>query len=145
MINRLSFPTAPGTVEMNAEYVPTGFGRGGPSGPDAVQGVALHARYETPEQAEAAAALFPKSCRVRVGTLGTYTGLGTPDYRTFTLHTIHVSITLSADKVNGGRNETGIKRYRSIMKAINKAGLAVEWVAGCGNSYASQADFENAL
>lgn len=143
MTSRLSFPTTPGAVEMNAEYVSSSRTDGGPGH---VQGFALHARYETPEQAEAAAALFPKSCRIRTGRLSTYVGtFGQPDYRDFWLYTIDVSIKLSSDRVNSGKNETGIKRYRSIMKAVEKAGLAVEWVAGYGNSYATQADFENAL
>lgn len=143
MASRLSAPTAPNTVEMNAEYVSSSQTDGGPG---RVQGVALHARYETPEQAEAAAALFPKSCRIRTSRLSTYVGTwGQPDYRDLVLHTIDVTIKLSSDGSNGGKNETGIKRYRSIVKACEKAGLAIEWVAGYGNSYATQADFEAAL
>lgn len=136
--NRLSRTTTANTIEMMANYVSN-------EGPTAVQNIRLDARFETREQAEAAAALFPKACRIKVYALGTYTGLGTPDYRTFTLYTIHTDIRLNADRVNGGKNETGIKRYRSIMRAAERAGLAVEWLSFSGNSYATQADFEAAL
>lgn len=129
----LSSPTAPNTVEMHAEHK-----SGEPNHP---QCLSLYARFETVEQAQAAAALFPKSCRVRVSTLS---GCGAD--RSITLHTIGVDIWLNADGVNKGVNETGIKRYRSIMRAIGKAGLDIVWLGEMyGNSIATQDEFEQII
>jgi len=97
----------------------------------------LHGRTRTVEGAKAIAVLFPKSAGV------TGTGLsGDPNGNrgSFGAHG-----KLKADGVNGGRNEAGIRRYRTIVKTAAKLGIAIQWLGQCGNSYRSQAEFESAI
>ena len=59
---------------------------------------------------EAFAALFPKSTGVKVRRYGD----------------IHIVIQLLENDVNGGRNETGIKRVRRIIETLTAQGITVE-------------------
>lgn len=74
-------------------------------------------RFETREEAEAYAARFPKYTKVRVTTSTSYTG-STED-GTWQSHEHFIAYAdgkLAADGVNGGVNETGVKRAKAIMK-----------------------------
>jgi hypothetical protein len=80
----------------------------------------VRAEVANVEIAEAIAAQFPKSYRVFVNTGKEY-GTG----RTYALVTIDV--TLESNGNNGGKNETGIKRYRAFVAKAIKNGHTVEF------------------
>jgi hypothetical protein len=88
------------------------------------------------------AALFPKSYQVRPTTLGRETlqsllevpaGLSIaqviahPSYGNETVGYVTIRAGLSADGVNGGKNETGIKRVKSFLAKAEALGFRVEW------------------
>ncbi len=85
--------------------------------------------------AAAIAAAFPKSLRLRACSLSSQDG-----YRPY----INFHVRLSADGVNGGFNETGVKRYRSFRKQIEKLGHTAEWTMSYRNSLTEQ-DLEDLL
>lgn len=106
------------------------------------------ANYPTREDAEAFVALFPKSTKFRITfcdtpvTPGVYDGAHT---RTWSAVSATV---LAADDVNGGINETGVKRYRSTIARAAKAGVAVEWGFGgraAFNAYPTREAFDAAI
>lgn len=84
---------------------------------------------------------FPKSCGMRANTLHTYDESGESVMRG------HLSARgdLVADGANHGRNETGIRRYRAILRAAAKLGLAVEYRAEYRSSYPTREAFEAAI
>lgn len=94
---------------------------------------------DTRETAQMFVATLPKSLRVRATTMSLSGSqlLGMVSFR----------VSLNADGVNGGVNETGVKRYRRYLKALADAGVEVKWdnEARCTNSYASPEEFEAAL
>jgi hypothetical protein len=98
---------------------------------------------DTPEEAREIAASFPKSAKVHGQTLHTYVadenGHAILDsegcHQTLYHGWVSFHAKIKADDVNGGRNETGIRRYRSFSKAAEKLGFAVEYDANAfGNS-----------
>lgn len=129
-------------LTLSATMVHDHFAEGGPTSyPDKAQGIEFTAILDTPEAAVEFVARFPKSAKLRATTLGTYDDAGN-----FTLGYVSHRINLRSDGVNGGVNETGIKRYRSILKAAEKAGIRVEFKGtGFLNSYPTQADLNAAL
>jgi hypothetical protein len=84
------------------------------------------ADYET---AQAVAVTFPKSLRVKSNRATRLQG------REW-IHSgvIYLEVRLSPGKVNGGANETGLKRIRGFFAACAKQGIAVELDGCCGNS-----------
>lgn len=58
---------------------------------------------------------------------------------------VSMSAKLATDGVNGGKNETGIKRYRSLRKHLARLGHTVEYRADASNSYRTLEAFEAAL
>jgi hypothetical protein len=93
------------------------------------------------ERAEAIAALFPKSVKVHVSKMHEYKS-GTQS----TVSYLRISASLGSDGVNGGRNETGIKRYRAMMKAAERAGIVIEWTAQTLDvTFATREEFEAAI
>ena len=91
---------------------------------DVEQGAPMHLRAYTsnPE----VAALFPKS--VGFGRYG------------------DMFVKLTSNAVNGGVNETGIRRYRSLVRHAAKLGVEIVWTTGnVRNAYQTQADFEAAI
>jgi hypothetical protein len=91
---------------------------------------------DTPEEAREIAARFPKSTKVRGQTLHTYIhdedgqpvpGANGDTYQTVYHGWVSFHAKIKADDVNGGRNETGIRRYRSFSKAAEKLGFIVEY------------------
>lgn len=95
------------------------------------------ADYATREEAEAAAALFPKSAKFYVSTCSHPGGIYT--------YTARTRSELTANDNNGGRNETGIRRYRSIMARADKLGAEIEFAAGFVNHYPTRESFESAI
>lgn len=77
----------------------------------------LHAEFATKAEAEAFAATFPKALRVRVHSM-TY-GNGQPTTWTAGI----ADVVLSANAVNGGENEAGVKRVRRFVKGCRAAGF----------------------
>ena len=75
------------------------------------------------EGARTLAAQFPKSTKVRALSLTHSSTSGRP-----VDGFLKFSAQLAADGVNGGRNETGIRRFKSLLKAAEKLGLTVEFV-----------------
>lgn len=100
------------------------------------------------EEADALAALFPKGVRIKRSSLGGHEDLGggRVDWdRPWTLHSLNFHAALGANGNNGGVNEAGLKRYRSLVKACEKAGIVVEFETGrYGNAYGSREAFEQA-
>ena len=98
------------------------------------------------EDAVAFAASLPKAAGFRGTTLGTYDGTpGHADYRCFTVGYVNCHGQLLANGNNGGINETGLRRFRAAMRAVEAAGISVVWTAGCSNSYKTLADFLAAI
>jgi hypothetical protein len=108
------------------------------------QGWKLVLVLETVEQAREFVAAAPKSLKLRATTL---TGPINDAYENGSREWGYVTTdaALLKDGVNGGVNETGIKRYWSLKKWAAKAGVELVWTRQWANSYATQADFEAAL
>jgi hypothetical protein len=104
---------------------------------DQLSHITASARTATVEDAQALAAQFPKSAKVSAVSLG-----GDPAH----LGIIQFHVNLAPNGNNGGINETGLRRYRTLMRAAAKAGITVEWTAAQAvNSFATQAEFEAAV
>lgn len=95
------------------------------------------AEFPTFEDAAAFAALFPKSHKMQATTLGKSDGTRVGYIRHYAW--------LAADDVNGGTNETAIKRYRALSRKIEALGATIVYAPQFVNSYASRADFEAAV
>lgn len=80
-----------------------------------------------PARAEALAAQFPARTGVRSGTLMRHDGRANDGH-------IGWSARIGADGVNGGKNETGMKRYRALRRRAEELRLRVEWTMPYGNS-----------
>jgi hypothetical protein len=94
------------------------------------------AYYATAEDAAQAAASMPKSIKALSSTLTGY-----DNGESWTVGIVTVNARLSADGVNGGRNEAGIRRYRALAK-----NFALVFVTGDAvGSYTDQATFETAI
>lgn len=101
--------------------------------------VRLYIDLDTPEQAVDLAARFPKAAKVHGGPCS---GWG-PNGALPTTGLISGYAILEANGVNGGVNETGLKRYRTWLAAAEKLGLEIDWRGdAAGNAYPTQADFE---
>lgn len=100
------------------------------------QGVSIALELPTLEDAQAFVAKFPKSYGMHATTLvsnGMRKG-----YVTF-------RAALLKNGVNGGKNETGIGRYRKVMKALDTMGVRIGWVHPYSNSYMTRETFEATL
>lgn len=112
-------------------------------GPYAIQG---SARHDTHEDAVAHADSLPKSSKVRALRVRGYRE-GEPAESGVT----NFQASLRKDGVNGGVNETGIKRYKALRNHLDKVGTPVEWVrdssySGPNNEASiSEADFHKAI
>jgi len=100
------------------------------------QGFKFNATLDTREDAVAFVALFPKSSKMFATTLHTANG---------PLGYAMAQGNLFSDGVNGGINETGLNRYRAILKAAAKNGIEIRYVANAGNAYESREAFEAAI
>lgn len=77
------------------------------------------------EDAQIIAAQFPKSSGVKAGTLSSCGRI---------YGRISLIAKLHTDGVNGGKNETGIKRYRTFRRASMTLGYDFEWSTPYSNS-----------
>lgn len=77
--------------------------------PDVVYRVELGITIDSPDEARAIAATFPKSWRVKAGK-----GWGLSGHYGYVIMTVE----LGADGVNGGANEAGLKRLRAMAKRV---------------------------
>ena len=106
------------TEYVNGDFVPNF---------DRIQSATVGAQVTDLETAKEIAALFPKMVGLTATTLS-----GSREGNTGYLH---FSVKLAKDGVNGGKNETGIKRLQRLLAVAAKNGLAVEYVANFSNSY----------
>ena len=123
-----------GTVRVSAHY-PLHMGPATPAH--------LAATVELATEADAVAfvAQFPKSLGLRATTLTRYEG-----GRSIVTGYVTFQAKLLADGTNGGRNESGVRRYRSLRKHAQRLGVAVEWKASRSvNVYQTEEEFEAAL
>ncbi len=108
---------------------------------NAASGVSFRIQLSTLDRthAESIAALFPKSAKLHVTTLS-----GLPGGM---VSVVTSDAVLLANGVNGGANETGIKRYRTWLKSAEKAGIPVTWNAQARtvNGYRTREAFESAI
>ncbi len=102
------------------------------------EGLNVCATVETVELAREIAASLPKSIKIQANVLNDREAGEKYGYLT-------LSIALKANGVNGGRNEAGIKRYRSLRKALAKHGHEITWVTPYRNSYPTEESFEAAI
>jgi hypothetical protein len=92
--------------------------------------------------AVAFAASLPKAAGFKGTTLGTYDGTpGQADYDRYEVGYVFCYGVLISNGNNGGVNETGLRRFRAAMRALEAAGITVEWTAPCVNSYPTLAEF----
>lgn len=110
------------------------------TGIDQPQHIYLSATVATEEEARAIAARFPKSAGIKATTLTSHNGGAT-----LVQGYLRMGVRLVSDGVNGGVNETGLRRYRSFRRAAEKLGLDVEYTTPYSNSYATEAAFEAAI
>lgn len=118
------------TLTLSATYV-TSQGKQYPAS------IYVSAALPTRQDADALVARFPKSVKLYAADLN-----GDP------LNTARVraTIDLLGTTANGGVNETGLKRYRSILKSAAKLGITVDFKAhGCAPSYPTQEALEAAI
>lgn len=92
----------------------------------------------TRETAEAVAALFPRSCKLRGTTLSGRRNAAGERFESGYL-TFHAA--LHANGVHGARNETGITRYKRLLAHAAQLGYSIEWGMPFRNSL-TQADAE---
>ena len=86
-------------------------------------GATVTARFDTPQDAAAFAARFPKAAKLTAPSLNGYTVVGRPGHPERGMIRVHVKLT--ADGVNGGVNETGLRRLATIRRAAAKLGVEV--------------------
>jgi hypothetical protein len=107
----------------------------------APQSFDLFGAFATEAERDEWLARFPKSAKVRPGTLSTHAGqYGQPGFVRLVLPTISATVKLTGDGVNRGVNETGLRRVRAILKV---AGL--RWRGSDSNAYGTRAEFEEAI
>lgn len=96
----------------------------------------IDARVATVEEAREIAAQFTKSTLIR--------GTGCTTVDNTTVGHLSVRVDLRPNGSNGGYNESGVKRYRSVIKQIAKLGHTTEWAMVYSNSL-TEADLEALL
>lgn len=123
------------TLTLNAYYTTEYTGYRVPVG--SPQAFLFEALVPTVEVAESWRDRFPKGCKTRAIVI-------TMEDRSVK-GLVRMDARLVPDGVNAGVNETGVKRYRAIVKAAAKLGVEIEYVANAGNSYPTREAFEAAI
>lgn len=107
---------------------------------------------ETPEQARAIAARFPKAAKVRASTVSAWVGYldgveWEPDLDNAVFGTVGIDAKIAADGVNGGRNETGIKRLATFRRAAERLGYDVVYrpPGTAAQGWLTEDEYEEAL
>jgi hypothetical protein len=83
------------------------------------------AYFATPAAAAEFAARFPKSTKLASPTLRGHTLGGMVDGRYVQSGIVKMYVRLRADGVNGGTNETGLKRLATIRRTAAKLGVEI--------------------
>jgi hypothetical protein len=104
--------------------------------PDVVSGASVEAILATVAEAQALVARFPKSAGLRATGCNTRDGV---------VGHVRLRVGLEPNGANGGINETGLRRLRTVLRAAEKLGVPVAYGPCYGNSYPTQADFEAAV
>jgi hypothetical protein len=99
-------------------------------------GYEFNAELPTVEDAKAFVAQFPKSAKMFAVAISGVTGIR---------GWVAAHGNLVSNDVNHGINETGLKRYRTILKAASKLGIEIEYKKDSANSYSSRETFEQAI
>lgn len=99
--------------------------------------ITISMRVETKEAAQAIAAQFPKSVKAIATTINIIGG-------TDRQGCIDIEARIGANGVNGGKNETGIKRIKSALKTITALGYEFEYTMPWTNSL-TEAEFWEAV
>lgn len=94
-------------------------------------GVSMYAVFSEEAQRDAFVALFPKFVGVRPSRLWAHVGyLEGADWRgadSQEFPTATFRLKALPDGVNGGVNETGVKRLRRLLQVLEASGAAVRW------------------
>jgi hypothetical protein len=91
----------------------------------------------TVEDAKVFAAQFPKSVKMYAGKI--------LDTNNVTWGWVRTDGNLTSNGVNGGINETALKRYQAVVKAATKLGIEIQYEKNARNSYATREEFETAI
>lgn len=101
------------------------------------QALEMAGRAADRDAAEAFVAEFPKSAGLRASAFSARDGGE---------GWVSVRINLLPNGNNGGRNETGIRRYRTIQRAAARLGVELVWDGEMfANAYATAEEFEAAI
>jgi hypothetical protein len=95
------------------------------------EGIDAMTVFATVEERDAFIALFPKSVKVVASTLSGY------DMETSSSWSAPIAawgVRIDADGVNGGVNETGIKRINKFMAVAKASGMNMTWSMNYQNS-----------
>lgn len=96
-------------------------------------GIEIRTDELTKDEAWALQGTFAKSTKMRACRV---THLST-DREYYDTYSVVANAGIKANGVNGGENETGIKRLKSIFKTIDKAGDTIELVTRRHNTVAT--------
>lgn len=96
------------------------------------------------DEAAAVVSLFPKSAKMYATTMHTHEGGDWRNGAEITVGRVAHRSNLSANQANGGANETALRRYATIMRAADAAGIPVEYAPRWRNSYPDAEAFEAA-
>lgn len=98
--------------------------------------------FGTEAEAVEWAAQFPKSAKLRVRSVTDHSAIGGAQ----TWHDASVVIGLGANGVNGGVNETGLRRLRTIERTAARLGERIEWNGSfASNAYPTREAFDAAI
>jgi hypothetical protein len=95
-------------------------------------------KFETAEEAWALQNTFATSSKMQANRLLTSATATTP---AITEYVVRASAGILPNGSNGGTNETGIRRFKSIFKTIDKAGDTIKLQAS--NTFASVQEFRD--
>lgn len=102
------------------------------------------AEGDSKELAAELAAQFPKSAGVKTSTL-TYARDGSYANGSVTVPTLRWQAHFESNGVTGSKNETGLRRYRSLRKHLDRLGYQVTWHAKTASEMQSEAELEQYL
>jgi hypothetical protein len=93
--------------------------------------------FATVEAATAFVAQFPKSVKMFTCTVSTSEG--------GKYYLVNTRANLTSNGINGGINETGLRRYQAVVKAAAKLGVEIVCTPNASNAYETQEAFEQAI
>lgn len=108
--------------------------------PGAPQSYEFTAVLPSRNDAVAFAAQFPKSAKMFGGTLSCY-----DNGRSYVQGYASSHGNLVSNGVNGGVNESALRRYKAIVAAAAKLGVEIQYEVNALNSYPTRESFEKAV